>query len=836
MRLSELQRNESGIITKVRGRGAFRKRILEMGFVKGKKVSVIKNAPLQDPVEYSIMGYKVSLRRSEASLIEVITKEEAKKENPNHFNGVISESQLKKTAREKQKTINIALVGNPNSGKTTLFNFASRSKEHVGNYGGVTVGSKMARYKQDGYAFNITDLPGTYSMSVYSPEELFVRKHILGEMPDIVINVVDSSNLERNLYLTTQLIDMDVKVIIALNMYDELKKKGDQLDYQSLGKMIGIPIIPTVSSKGIGINALFRKAIQVFEDEDPTVRHVHINYGQTVEKAIKVIQDEIWKNKRLTDLVSSRFYAIKLLEKDSAAHFALSNWENYEQIKNKTEEQIARIESEMVEDSEAIITDAKYGFIAGALKETFRGNLQRGYREKTERIDHYLTHKFLGFPIFLFFMWIMFQATFKLGSYPMEWIHSLVDITGTWLNSVMAEGVLKNLLIHGIIDGVGGVIVFLPNILILFFFISLMEDTGYMARAAFIMDKIMHKVGLHGQSFIPLLMGFGCNVPAIMATRTIKNKNNRLLTILINPFMSCSARLPVYVLIISAFFPEHSGTMLFSVYLFGILMAGLVAVIFKKTLFKTDEIPFVMELPPYRMPTFNNTLKHMWNKGSQYVKKMGGIILVASIIIWALSYYPRNSEDKRNLVQQSQSVEHSRSLSNGSTGIKAVNQIPVNKKNENSNATQNTSPSEIQKDSYIAQIGTFLSPVMRPLGFDWKMTVSLISGIAAKEIVVSTMAVLYQVETEGEDRQALIERIKQARFEKGPHEGEKVFNRLTALAFLLFILLYFPCVAALAAIKKETGTWKWPAFAMAYTTLLAWIVAFMVQQIGSLIV
>jgi ferrous iron transport protein B len=836
MRLSELQRNESGIITKVRGRGAFRKRILEMGFVKGKKVSVIKNAPLQDPVEYSIMGYKVSLRKSEASLIEVITKEEAKKENPAHFNGVISESQLKKTAREKQKTINIALVGNPNSGKTTLFNFASRSKEHVGNYGGVTVGSKMARYKQDGYAFNITDLPGTYSMSVYSPEELFVRKHILGEMPDIVINVVDASNLERNLYLTTQLIDMDIKVIIALNMYDELKKKGDQLNYQSLGKMIGIPIIPTVSSKGTGIHALFQKAIQVFEDEDPTVRHVHINYGQTVEKAIKVIQDEIWKNKRLTDLVSSRFYAIKLLEKDSAAHFALSNWENYEQIKNKAEEQIARIESEMGEDSEAIITDAKYGFIAGALKETFKGNLQRGYREKTERIDHYLTHKFLGFPIFLFFMWIMFQATFKLGSYPMEWIHSLVDIMGTCLNSVMAEGVLKNLLIHGIIDGVGGVIVFLPNILILFFFISLMEDTGYMARAAFIMDKIMHKVGLHGQSFIPLLMGFGCNVPAIMSTRTIKNKNNRLLTILINPFMSCSARLPVYVLIISAFFPEHSGTMLFSVYLFGILMAGLVAVIFKKTLFKTNEIPFVMELPPYRMPTLNNTLKHMWNKGSQYVKKMGGIILVASIIIWALSYYPRNSEDKRSLFQQSQSVEHSRSLSNGSTGIKAVHPIPVNKKNENANATQNTSPSEIQKDSYIAQIGTFISPVMQPLGFDWRMTVSLISGIAAKEIVVSTMAVLYQVEAEDEDRQALIERIKQARFEKGPHEGEKVFDRLTALAFLLFILLYFPCVAALAAIKKETGTWKWPSFAMAYTTLLAWIVAFMVQQIGSLIV
>lgn len=809
-----------------------------MGFVKGKKVTVIKNAPLQDPIEYSIMGYKVSLRRSEASLIEVITKEEAKEENPNRFNGIISDSLLKKTAREKQKTINIALVGNPNSGKTTLFNFASRSREHVGNYGGVTVGSKMARYKQNGYTFNITDLPGTYSLSVYSPEELFVRKHILGEMPDIVINVVDASNLERNLYLTTQLIDMDIKVIIALNMYDELKARGDYFNYQELGKMIGVPIIPTISSKGIGISDLFRKAIQVYEDEDTTVRHIHINYGQSVERAISFIQDEIWKNKRLTDLVSSRFYAIKLLEKDSAAHFALSNWENYEQIKNKTEEQIAKIESELAEDSEAIITDAKYGFIAGALKETFKGNLQSKYRKKTEQIDHYLTHKFFGFPIFLLFMWIMFQATFKLGSYPMEWINSLVEFTGNWIDNVMAEGVLKNLLIHGIIDGVGGVIVFLPNILILFFFISLMEDTGYMARAAFIMDKIMHKVGLHGQSFIPLLMGFGCNVPAIMATRTIKNKNNRLLTILINPFMSCSARLPVYVLIISAFFPEHSGTMLFSIYLFGILMAGFVAILFKKTLFKTDEIPFVMELPPYRMPTLNNTLKHMWNKGSQYVKKMGGIILVASIIIWALSYYPRNSVITENNARETEtenllylagpdntesSAVHSQTL------ISNTNSVLTHQKNLEKTA-------ETQKKSYIGQIGEFVAPVMKPLGFDWKMTVSLISGIAAKEIVVSTMAVLYQVDVEKGNRDQLIDRLKQAKFDSGPKKGEMVFDQITALAYLLFVLLYFPCVAALAAIKKETGTWKWPAFAMTYTTLLAWLVAFIVQQVGSVIV
>ncbi len=884
MRLSDLTRNESGIITKVRGRGAFRKRILEMGFVKGKQVTVVKNAPLQDPIEYRIMDSQVSLRRSEASLIEVVTREEARQESPNGYNGVISEQLLKTTARKRQKTINVALVGNPNSGKTTLFNYASRSKEHVGNYGGVTVGSKMARYKQEGYHFNLTDLPGTYSLSVYSPEELFVRKHILGEMPDIVINVVDASNLERNLYLTTQLIDMDIKVIIALNMYDELSEKGDYFDYESLGRMIGIPIIPTVSSRGTGIKELFRKTIQVFEDRDPTVRHIHINYGQDVEPSLKNIQDQIWKNKRLTDMVSSRFYAIKLLEKDSAAHFTLSNWENYDAISQQANREIEQIESKMGEDSEAVITDAKYAFIAGALKETYKGNEESKHRTTTDRLDRYLTHKYLGFPIFLFFMWVMFQATFKLGSYPMEWIDMLVGYTGEQVNALMAEGPLKDLIVNGIIDGVGGVIIFLPNILILFFFISFMEDTGYMARAAFIMDKIMHKVGLHGQSFIPLLMGFGCNVPAIMATRTIQNRNNRLLTILINPFMSCSARLPVYVLIISAFFASHPGTILFGIYMFGIVMAALVAIIFKKTLFRTDEVPFVMELPPYRMPTMKNTARHMWNKGSQYVKKMGGVILVASVIIWALGYFPRSAVPlyerqaqapaEQQVASQTPAGQVPRTLKIGrdqesNSLVKALNNATPEKRQHNlspdkaqvggnttagiSASGQTADPAGLlaagerpavderpaageRKDPYIVRIGRFVAPVMRPLGFDWRMSVSLISGIAAKEIVVSTMGVLYQgkegVET---NREKLRQSLRDARYEQGPDMGEKVFDTATALSFLVFVLLYFPCVAALAAIRKETGSWRWSAFAIIYTTSLAWIVAFVVHQLTPLI-
>ncbi len=814
MRLSQLKDNEVGYITKVRGRGAFRKRITEMGFVKGKKITVIKNAPLKDPVEYSIMGYEVSLRRSEASLIEVITKEEAKQLEINKYNGVISEEILKTSARKKGKEIQVALVGNPNSGKTSLFNFASRSKEHVGNYSGVTVDSKSAQCKIRDYTLNITDLPGTYSLSTYSPEELLVRKYIFGEMPDVIINVVDASNLERNFYLTTQLIDMDIKVIIALNMYDELRKKGDEFDFKSLGKMIGIPIIPTIGSKGFGINDLFKKVIEVYEDKDPTVRHIHINYGKDVEKSIRNIQDEIWENKKLTDIVSSRFYAIKLLEKDASANFTLSKWGNYETIKEVAEKEIKKLESLITEDSETIITDAKYGFIAGALKETYKGNINTR-RKKTEKIDKFLTHKYLGFPFFIFFLWFMFQSTFTLGQYPMEWIDLFVNLLGESISKIMADGPLKDLLIDGVIGGVGGVIIFLPNILILFFFISLMEDTGYMARAAFIMDRLMHKIGLHGKSFIPLIMGFGCNVPAIMATRTIENRQNRILTMLINPFMSCSARLPVYVLIISAFFVERPGLVLFSMYIIGIAVAAIVAIIFKKTIFKSKETPFVMELPPYRVPTLRNLTRHMWFKGAQYIKKMGGIILVASIIIWALGYYPKNIEYSVNYDEKIEQI----TKENASNKDEQIHQILADKN------------SEKQAKSYIGRIGKFIEPVMKPLGFDWKMSVSILSGVAAKEIVVSTMGVLYQVEEE-ESLNNLINRLQNEKDEN----GNPVFTPLVAYGFLIFILLYFPCIASIVAISKESGHWKWAIFTMLYTTFLAWFMSLLIHQIGSLII
>ncbi len=817
MTLAELQTDQSGIITKVKGRGAFRKRITEMGFIKGETVKVIKNAPLKDPVEYSIMGYEISLRRSEAALIEVITPDEAPVKVKEKYNGIVTEKWLKNKAEVKGKVINVAMVGNPNSGKTTLFNSATRSKERVGNYGGVTIDAKYGKFSLRGYRFNIVDLPGTYSLTAWSPEELFVREHIIEQLPDVVINVVDASNLERNLFLTTQLIDMDIKVVMALNMYDELLEAGDELDYESLARMTGIPIIPTIGSRGIGINDLFQKVIDVYEDEDRDLRHVHINYGTEIELSVGRIQERIKENLHLTDKISSRFLALKMLEKDSDAGKRISILENAGEIVSVAGREIKRLEAAIGEDSETLITDAKYGFVSGALRETMkRSPVTR--RKRSEAIDAILTNQVLGFPVFLLFIFVMFMATFRLGEYPMEWIEALVEVTGEFIDSRMAEGSFKDLLINGMIGGVGGVIVFLPNILILFFFISLMEDTGYMARAAFIMDRLMHQIGLHGKSFIPLIMGFGCNVPAIMATRTIENRNNRLLTMLINPFMSCSARLPVYVLIIGAFFPKYPAIVLFGLYGFGIVMAVLVALIFRRLIFRSNDVPFVMELPPYRIPTLKTTLRHMWHKGSLYLKKMGGIILVASIIIWALGYFPGGS---RTAAVNDQDTALAHYDTDKAAGMPAHTE------------TDASTGFRTEQSSYIERIGRFIEPVLSPLGFDWKMGVALVSGLAAKEIVVSTMGVLYHAESEGGlPSESLGDKLKQQRYP----DGTRVFTTASALSFLVFILLYFPCVAVIAAIKNESGHWKWAVFMVLYTTGLAWIMSFLVYNTVNLII
>lgn len=834
MLLSDLQNGEYGIISKVMGRGAFRKRITEMGFVKGKKVVVIKNAPLKDPIEYSIMGYEISLRRNEAALIEIVTPEEAKKlvaEQSGESLTKFTEPEIIDTGvKVSGKTINIALVGNPNAGKTTIFNHLSGSREHVGNYSGVTVDSKNARFKYKGYTFNITDLPGTYSLTAYTPEEIFVRRYIHDNNPDIVINVVDSSNLERNLYLTTQLIDMDVRVIVALNMFDELLGKGDRFDYTELGKMLGIPFVPTVGSKAKGLEKLLDTTINVFAEKDKVVRHIHVNYGQTIEDSISAIQKEIKKNDSITVNYSSRYLTLKLLEKDRYAHKILKEVQNYETIKHLTDKEISKLENAYKEDTETLITDAKYGFIAGALKETYKESTQQK-RQTTELIDTFITHKLFGFPIFLFLIWLTFYTTFTIGQYPMGWIEQGVELLSNLMNNILTDGPLKDLIINGIINGVGSVIVFLPNILILFFFISLLEDTGYMARAAFIMDKLMHKIGLHGKSFIPLVMGFGCNVPAIMASRTIENRNNRLVTILITPFMSCSARLPVYILILGAFFPASAGNLLFLIYFIGILLAISTALLLKKTFFRADDVPFVMELPPYRIPTMRSTIMHMWHKGSQYLQKMGGIILVAVIIIWALGYFPRDVKytkdfEKELLVEKSQLQNISSALVVDSTKLDSI--------------ASKIHHIEIEMDaqrhahSYLGRIGKFIEPAIEPLGFDWKMGVSLLSGVAAKEIVVSTLGVLYQADEEKGSADSLAEKLQNETHKSGELKGQKTFTPLKAMTFLLFILIYFPCVAVISAIKNESGSWKWALFTIIFTTGLAWMVAFAVYQVGSL--
>ena len=824
MRLSELKTGDKGVVVKVLGHGGFRKRIVEMGFVKGKSVEVLLNAPLKDPVKYRIMGYEISLRRSEAEMIEVVSRDDValndellRTDDGNYAPTVVEEKELATIAANQRKQINVALVGNPNCGKTSLFNLASGAHEHVGNYSGVTVDAKEGYFDFQGYHFKIVDLPGTYSLSAYSPEEIYVRKHIVEETPDVIINVVDASNLERNLYLTTELIDMNVRLVVALNMYDELEKSGSRLDNVQLSRLFGVPMVPTVCRRGEGIDNLFHTIIELYEGADfidadgkmnadiekgmidwhrkfvkdhdygmqadrsedgPRIsRHIHINHGTEIEQGIAAIQVELKRNQALRDRYSTRFLAIKALEHDRDVEAIIMSLPNSGEVLSVRDREEARISSILNEDCEASITNAKYGFISGALKETYREKHRQDGRQMTKLLDMLFTHRVWGYPIFFLIMFVMFECTFILGDYPMQWIEWLVARLSDLVSSALPAGPVKDMLVDGVIGGVGAVIVFLPNILILYFCISIMEDSGYMARAAFIMDKIMHKMGLHGKSFIPLLMGFGCNVPAVMATRTIESPKTRLVTMLIVPLMSCSARLPLFILFAGAFFPKHSGLALFGMYLIGIAMSVVMARLFTRFVIRGEDTPFVMELPPYRMPTAKSIFRHTWEKGRQYLKKMGGIILVASIVIWFLGYYPRNEAY--------------------------------------------ATPAEQQENSYIGKIGKAIEPAIRPLGFDWQLGVGLLSGAGAKELVVSSLSVLYNNEAEA-DGEGWTSRLG--------------ITPLVGFCYMLFVLLYFPCVATIAAIREESGRWRWALFTVVYTTLLAWIVTFVVYKVGSLFV
>ncbi len=780
-----------------------------MGFIKGKEVEVILNAPLKDPIKYQVMDYEVSLRRSEADLIDVITDVEQMDEATfDNGHETLSESVYHELPSVMEKFIHVALVGNPNAGKTSLFNIASGAHEHVGNYSGVTVDAKEGTFRHKGYTFKIVDLPGTYSLSAYSPEEIYVRRYIMEQTPDIVVNVVAASNLERNLYLTTQLIDMDTYMVIALNMYDELEKSGNKLDYEKLGKMIGVPIVPTVSTRGHGVVELFDRIIDIYEEREPYMRHIHINYGELLEKSIATVRKELKEKSDITKAWSKRYLSITLLEHDKETERFVKTLPQHEEILQARDSETRRIEQLLHEDSESTFANARYGFIAGALKETYVESPEK-QKGITELIDPVVTNKYFGYPIFLFFMWLMFAGTFTLGAYPQQWIEAIVGWLGDYIGGHMPDGSLKDLIIEGIIGGVGGVIVFLPNILILYFFISIMEDSGYMARAAFIMDKIMHKMGLHGKSFIPLVMGFGCNVPAIMSTRAIESRNSRMITMLVNPLMSCSARLPVYILLAGAFFPNHAGLVMFILYITGIILAVVMARLFKRFLFPEEDVPFVMELPPYRKPTTRSVIRHMWQKGRQYLQKMGGVILVASISIWFLGYFPKETASAQHyatLIEQAEEAHDE----------ETVVQLKHEQKTKH------------QEESYIGRIGKFLEPVLHPIGFDWRISVSLLSGMAAKEVVVSTMGVLFSGD---ENEQQLPAKLKAARYP----DSTPVFTPLVALCLMLFVLIYFPCIATVTAIKNESGSWKWGAFVIFYTTILAWLVAFVVAKIGGLL-
>ena len=834
MKLSDLHTGQIAVIAKVGGHGGFRKRIVEMGFIKGKKIKVVLNAPLRDPIEYELMGYKISLRREEAAMVEVISEEEAEQSlrpsaaqhlsalTPTEQEQTELEQRMQQMAEAQGHTLRVALVGNPNCGKTSLFNVASGSKEHVGNYAGVTVDAKEGTFQfvrpttGERYTIVLVDLPGTYSLSAYSAEERYVRSQLIEQTPDVVINVVDASNLERNLYLTTQLIDMNLRMVVALNMYDEVRKNGDCLDYDQLGILLGAPMVPTVSRSGEGITALFEQVIDVYEYKSEVARHIHVNHGVELEKSIDRIKEVIQKNGQIRHKYSTRYLAIKLLEGDREYNAFVDTLKNHDELVSARYEEQQRIQRELSAGAEEALIDAKYGFIQGALKETHQPSHAKKHGEsRSERIDRIVTHRWLSYPVFLTLLYLIFEATFTLGEYPMQWLSWLVDQFAAFITMSMPEGVLRDLIVDGVIGGVGSVIVFLPNILLLYLFISLLEDTGYMARAAFITDKLMHDIGLHGKSLIPMVMGLGCNVPSVMATRMIENPKSRLITMLIIPFMSCSARLPIYILLIAAFFPDSGSLVMLALYALGIAVALVSAKLFSRYLHVGGDLPFVMELPPYRIPTLKSVVRHTWEKGQQYLRKMAGLILAFSVVIWALGYFRIPGEAPTpNRVQSSllelPRCEGGKDREAGLTASVAPQEASV----------------ESQNRSCLEWVGRAVAPVFSPMDFDWQMSVGILSGVGAKELVVSTLGVLYADDYADDDDQSTT-RLQAALL---AHTTPRV-----ALAYMVFLLLYLPCIATIVAIRSESGSWRWALFSAAYSTIIAYALALLTYVVYGMV-
>ncbi len=716
-------------------------------------------------------------------------------------------------------TITIALAGNPNSGKTTIFNNLTGARQKVGNWPGVTVERKEGTINFKGYQIKVVDLPGTYSLTAYSVEERVARDFILNHNPDVVVDILDASNLERNLYLATQLIEMGVNLILVLNMADVAKSRGIDIDGALLSQLLGVPVVFTVGKLNEGTQELLEKVIEVAEQKKDKEKTIYVTYGKEIEEELDKIGKEISEARPELGSHYTRWLSVKLLEDDPLAVEEVKSWgESGERVIEATEKSRKHLEEIYHEDPEILITEQRYGFIQGACREAIKTSTQKKI-DISQKIDLVLTNRLLGFPIFIFFIWAMFQLTFTLGEYPMNWIDSLMGTIQAVASNLLPAGLLKDLVVNGILAGVGSVIIFLPNILILFFCIALLEDTGYMARAAFLMDRIMHWIGLHGKSFIPMLIGFGCNVPAIMATRTLESERDRILTILINPLMSCSARLPVYVLIAGTFFAGKAGSVIFSIYLLGIVLAILTAQLFSKTILKGMSMPFVMELPPYRVPTLKSLMIHMWDRGVVFIKKMGGVILVGSVIIWALGTFPKNPEVDIQYKQAKKELQatYSAKLAKATA---ATEQERVRK--ELDEALQKLLIKTNQQkmaQTYLGRIGKVVEPILKPLGFDWRIGIALLSGFVAKEVVVSTMGVIYSGSNEEKTGEKSLQKALKAQH----------FTSAKAYAFMAFVLIYTPCLATVAAIRREIGT-KWMIFNVAYSLTLAWIIAWLIYH------
>ena len=778
--------------------------------------------------------------------------------------------------------IRIALAGNPNCGKTTMFNNITGAKQHVGNYAGVTVEKKEGYKKFDGHELLFIDLPGTYSLTARSLDELVARNVIVNDNPDVIVNVLDASNLERNLYLAAQLLELEKPMVIALNMSDVAEDMGIKYDLKKMAEMTGATIVSTVGRTNIGTKDLLAATISVAASQKAP--GVTINYGDLLEGKISELVEELKQAGTVT--YPLRWVAVKLLEKDADVIGKVMRFENTEAVIEKAKAIREEIKDQV--DLDVVFQEYRHRF-AVEVYNTCLTQAPTQLETRSDRYDKILTHRILGLPIFMVVMWLLFNFVNTVGAIPQGWIEDGFTALQAWVITVIPEGQLQSLISDGIIAGVGAVLSFVPLILLLFLGISFLEDTGYMARAAFVIDRVMRACGLHGKSFIPLLLGFGCSVPSVMGARILDNYKDRMVTILITPFMSCSARLPVYTLFAAAFFPpEWAGTVVFGVYALGIVFGIVFAKIFRKYLFAGEAEPFVMELPPYHLPTLKATLTHMFERGIMYLKKAGTFILAASILVWFITTYPMDVEYSKDYDALHDQVAQTYEMKDAETlahfGIATdeqkdqVNEIVDNMKSTVADATTQAEDAgeaapeiEVEDDSeapelfndikdqneqlfpvawamyknsvnlddenqkideqknsekleqsYAAMFGKAINPVLKPLGFDWKIGVSLVAGLAAKEVVVSTLGTIYAVGGDTDHPQALTDYLQ-----NDPH-----FTPLIALTLMLFILIYPPCIAALAVIKRETGSWKWMLFMFCYENAFAWIACFIFYNIG----